>query len=1252
MAFPGGAPGCPPGNYMFPVGGNMLPGPGMPPQQMPRPPSGFMMPPTTGIPLHAGMMGALPTMSYGGQIVVPVSSHTLPMQQFYSTRPPPPTYIASQQLMMGEQHKFLEQQKKMEEQERKRRQFEEQKQKLQMMSSAKTKVVENRDNALEAMMGNLVGFSRETRIHLPSTPQKNEPSHHTSAPLPIGPTAIYSSLPETSNSLASNATNDFTDFIQAPFDNQSSCSLFTNTIPQSSLPPLKEVPPLQTTSLPSTCTSLPSDPATLDPTSTFLPNVHAHRLGVANKSVKAPAITQPAAQPTSASSSSRDAAKTTPPAWLFNDSMVPGVYRHVLELTTSPKGIDTTRLYPLLLSSGLPRETLGVIWSIANRAVPGQLARNELFAMLALVAVAQSGLPVASLECLAQYPTPPVPTLNFPAANQSLSTSSPAHVVPISTVVAPPTISYSPSEPSTSLSAPFIITQAKVSPDSDEFQDFQGAAVTSSDSFGDFQAAGGSCSSLPDTPLSWSSPVTPVSSATCGPAATLPVSMVSTSAEDKYAVFRHIEDDDVRTDRESIVPDPQDKYSVLRTLGGQNSATGTSEELEGVKDVGDVNDHLTMAPILGDAGASSAAASYVVGENYLPGTRQDGERGLVPWNAVAEKITGSRSHVSATRSQDSNTSLTHEQNAPSIESSNFADFSVFAAFTSFDPVEEQSSVVSSIGQGFARLKPQALVDHVSKSQDILYKEENDVTFPDLQGPADVLAKPPAIMPISRFTSTSRDDCLSVRSLELPTIENAGTSRDDSDDGLSVASAPVRAAAGLRRNNLPQDDSSSVRSLELPPPGGINVRDDWDEAGSLASSGLRAASSVADLRHVLSDSSLDLPPAGQQQAIDLEDFGDGSRVSSLVGFDWTESESPTHHNIILKTDCKKVEPARFFLGQPKGFFENTTETVMESSESASKEIGTCEDVRVLRLEDHHSDKWSDDQGAPGLIENLGPDLLEERESGTESRPLRFDFPLRGHLKVRSSEEMIISELETFDLCVQDSRRGQSLENNPKGGTEKVPSPQKISSVGSCEKSSLPVIRDKYKDLTGEVEEYERYAYEWQRCLESIHTVIKKANNIFNGITSSAVCTEVMQSEQGMEYLAGVIEVYRVSRRVEQGIKTAAVGSQVLQQNLRDIDLAWHNLAAFLSLSAGMVSAMLHEKTLDFSTCVLKPGTKATKKLACGVCLLNVEIPEKTDNVEIPSSQLTYGRHNYHASCANFWINCVEPKPPGLKLPELL
>lgn len=38
----------------------------------------------------------------------------------------------------------------------------------------------------------------------------------------------------------------------------------------------------------------------------------------------------------------------------------------------------------------------------------------------------------------------------------------------------------------------------------------------------------------------------------------------------------------------------------------------------------------------------------------------------------------------------------------------------------------------------------------------------------------------------------------------------------------------------------------------------------------------------------------------------------------------------------------------------------------------------------------------------------------------------------------------------------------------------------------------------------------------------HQVIKKANDTLNGISSSSVCTEVIQSAQGMEYLQGMFE----------------------------------------------------------------------------------------------------------------------------------
>ncbi|PIO31525.1 hypothetical protein AB205_0177170, partial [Aquarana catesbeiana] len=228
--------------------------------------------------------------------------------------------------------------------------------------------------------------------------------------------------------------------------------------------------------------------------------------------------------------------------------------------------------------------------------------------------------------------------------------------------------------------------------------------------------------------------------------------------------------------------------------------------------------------------------------------------------------------------------------------------------------------------------------------------------------------------------------------------------------------------------------------------------------------------------------------------------------------------------------------------------------------------------------------------------------------------KFDFLLaNAQGKMKSSEEMIKTELETLDLCAQGShKRSLSLGDKEISKTPPAAEPAfRDRSHTVTEKPALPVIRDKYKDLTGEVEESERYAYEWQRCLESALQVIKKANDALNGISSSAVCTEVIRSAHGMEYLLGVIEVYRVTKRVELGIKSTAVCSEKLQHLVREIDKLWNNLIGFMSLASLMA------------------------------------FNSNTDHFK-----LSYGGHQYHASCANFWINCVEPKPPGLILPDLL
>lgn len=83
------------------------------------------------------------------------------------------------------------------------------------------------------------------------------------------------------------------------------------------------------------------------------------------------------------------------PAWLMPSSqLLPQFYRQVWKLVEKDKGlVDTGRILPLLLTSGLPTDVLGFIWGLANHKVAGQLTEEELYIVLALVALAQvSGL--------------------------------------------------------------------------------------------------------------------------------------------------------------------------------------------------------------------------------------------------------------------------------------------------------------------------------------------------------------------------------------------------------------------------------------------------------------------------------------------------------------------------------------------------------------------------------------------------------------------------------------------------------------------------------------------------------------------------------------------------------------------------------------------------------------------------------------------------------------------------------------------
>ena len=76
------------------------------------------------------------------------------------------------------------------------------------------------------------------------------------------------------------------------------------------------------------------------------------------------------------------------------------------------------------------------------------------------------------------------------------------------------------------------------------------------------------------------------------------------------------------------------------------------------------------------------------------------------------------------------------------------------------------------------------------------------------------------------------------------------------------------------------------------------------------------------------------------------------------------------------------------------------------------------------------------------------------------------------------------------------------------------------------------------------------------------------------------------------------------------------------------------------------------SFNYTSAVLKSDDTASQLKACGVCLLNVDVMDRTSNDNERAAKLTYSGRQYHTTCANFWVNCVDSMLPALKLPQLI
>ncbi|XP_073653258.1 synergin gamma isoform X8 [Tursiops truncatus] len=1154
-------------SFMFPVAGGIRPPQAglMPMQQQGFPMVSVMQPNVQGMigMNYSSQMSQGPIAIQAGIPMGPIPAGGMPylgQAPFLGMRPPGPQYTPDMQKQFAEeQQKRFEQQQKLLEEERKRRQFEEQKQKLRLLSSVKPKTGEkSRDDALEAIKGNLDGFSRDAKMH---------------------------------------------------------------------------------------------------PT----PASHPKKPGVGVFP-------------------SQDPVQPRMPPWIYNESLVPDAYKKILETTMTPTGIDTAKLYPILMSSGLPRETLGQIWALANRTTPGKLTKEELYTVLAMIAVTQRGVPAMSPDALNQFPAAPVPTLSgFPmtlptAVSQPTGMpSGPAGSMPLTlgqpvmgiNLVGP--VGGAAAQTPSGFMSTYPANQV-VKPEEDDFQDFQDASKSGSldDSFSDFQ----------ELPASSKSNSQHGNSA---PSLLMPLPGTKGSASvDKYAVFKGIAAD---KSSENTVPfrEPGDKYSAFRELEQTAESKSLGENFAEFRSAGnddgftDFKTADSISPLEPPAKDKPFPAAFPSGAiQQKPQTQVKNPLNLADLDMFSsvtcssEKPLSFSAAFSASKSVSSRPQLTGSvapmttlaSTKTSSLADDFGEFNLFGEYSSPASVGEQDDFADFMAFSNSSISSEQKADDKYEA----LKEESS-PVPLSSSVSSTVKNGQTSAAASTKYDVFRQLSLEGSGLGVEELKDntpSGKSDDDFADFHSSKFSSMSSDKSLGEKAVAfrhtKEDSASVKSLDLPSIGGSSAGKEDSEDALSVQFDMKLADVGGDLKHVMSDSSLDLPTVSGQHP----PAAAGSRASSAASalqkketsFGSTENLTMTPLSKVTTLTSEDALPETTFPA-----FANFKDVIPQASEQ--KEYKS-EDYRDFTRQDlpaaERSQEATCPSPAPSSASHDTPkECADDFGEFQSEKPKisKFDFLVANSQgKMKSSEEMIKSELATFDLSVQGSHK-RSLSLGDKEISRSSPSPAleqpfRDRSNTLSEKPALPVIRDKYKDLTGEVEENERYAYEWQRCLGSALEVIKKANDTLNGISSSSVCTEVIQSAQGMEYLLGVVEVYRVTKRVELGIKATAVCSEKLQQLLKDIDKVWNNLIGFMSLA----TLTPDENSLDFSSCMLRPGIKNAQELACGVCLLNVDSRSRAFNSETDSFKLAYGGHQYHASCANFWINCVEPKPPGLILPDLL
>ncbi|TGZ61338.1 hypothetical protein CRM22_008047 [Opisthorchis felineus] len=295
-----------------------------------------------------------------------------------------------------------------------------------------------------------------------------------------------------------------------------------------------------------------------------------------------------------------------------------------------------------------------------------------------------------------------------------------------------------------------------------------------------------------------------------------------------------------------------------------------------------------------------------------------------------------------------------------------------------------------------------------------------------------------------------------------------------------------------------------------------------------------------------------------------------------------------------------------------------------------------------LPTHPDDDWTDftsfekmTPDAPKLVDTsriLGngicPDLMEHCTHLQKNSGVNRSFTMDDEF---GDFQTSIGTSRTANPVLPQNNKLLSSENN-------------ISLIGN----KFEVTRPNY-NLSSDFQSYETpkqtIQYEWSRCLTQCLQVLNASLDSLSVLSSQSERDEFTSTPEGHEFFLDLFEVYRIAQRMTESASRYGLWTPELRSQASRLRVSFQNHAQWITPTdlKGRFDFLVQASLLD--GCTILP-VQTNSSSYCGVCL-DVFCPDsvstETDNV------IPWAGRQYHASCANFWINRVQLSLPALVLP---